>query len=446
MLCFGHLESRRAEGRASKMADMSVSAPRVSVGMPVYNGERFLGEALDSLLSQTFKDFELVISDNASTDTTEEICREYARRDSRIRYFRSEENQGAAWNFNQVFALSSGAYFKWFAHDDVLAPSYLERCVELLDSSDPSVVLVYPQRIVMTNDGRVLGPDKRVHWFESAPPYGGVGFFRSLYIPDRRIPALAFGLTRSDALRKTGLIGAFNLADLVLATELRLIGEFAYVPEPLFFNRGHDETSEFKKARRTAQGEAAWYDPKSRQRMVAPELRILIERMRAVLHAQVPMRRKLVHLSSVLFAHGTMRPLARLAPAADRAHSRLWQLWADVTLSAVRKPRAGLWGHRLWILAAGLRRGNRKQLRLAVSRNNTENRALMLEFVDARLGRRKGSNVLTRDVRDAQRVPEDPIRPEPHEARASDALEGPNLSGDTAGGSDHSKIPRSIGE
>lgn len=400
-----YVESRRAEGRASKMADMSVSAPRVSVGMPVYNGERFLVKALDSLLNQTFKDFELVISDNASTDATEEICREYAGGDSRIRYFHNEQNRGAAWNFNQVFALSSGAYFKWFAHDDVLAPTYLERCVELLDRSDPSVVLVSPQRIVMTNDGAVLGPDNRVRWFEAAPPYGGVGFFRSLYIPDRRIPSLAFGLARTDSLRKTRLIGAFNLADLVLATELRLIGEFAYVPEPLFFNRGHDETAAFKKARRTARGEAAWYDPTSRQRMVAPELRILIERVRAVLNAQVSMPRRIVYLFSVLFAHCTMRPLARLAPTADRAHSLLWQLWSDVTLAAVREPRAGLWGHRLWILAAGLRRRSAEQLRLAVSRNTAENRALILAFVEDRLRRRKGSDILTREVGDAHRVP-----------------------------------------
>ena len=107
--------------------------PRVSIGMPVFNGENYLAEALDSLLTQTFSDFELIISDNASTDKTEEICRAYAVRDQRIRYFRNQENLGASRNYNRVFELSSGEYFKWAAHDDLCAPEFLGRCVDVLD-------------------------------------------------------------------------------------------------------------------------------------------------------------------------------------------------------------------------------------------------------------------------------------------------------------------------
>src|SRR5262245_11232182 len=87
--------------------DMKKAKPRVSIGMPVYNADKFLPEALQSLVNQSFADFEIVISDNASTDRTEEICRSYAQRDQRIRYFRNTTNIGVFRNFNQVFHLSS---------------------------------------------------------------------------------------------------------------------------------------------------------------------------------------------------------------------------------------------------------------------------------------------------------------------------------------------------
>src|SRR3954470_1068595 len=98
---------------------MSERRPRVSIGLPVYNGQRFLAPAVSSLLAQTFADFELVICDNASTDDTEAICRRFAERDPRVRYHRNEQNVGAAPNFNRALALSTGQYFKWAAHDDL---------------------------------------------------------------------------------------------------------------------------------------------------------------------------------------------------------------------------------------------------------------------------------------------------------------------------------------
>ena len=121
---------------------MTQPTPRVSIGLPVYNGERFLARAIDSLLAQDFVDFELVISDNASTDGTGEISRDYAARDPRIRYHRNERNIGAVGNFNRTLDLASGEYFKWAAHDDWCAPQFLGRCVEVLDD-DPSTVLCF---------------------------------------------------------------------------------------------------------------------------------------------------------------------------------------------------------------------------------------------------------------------------------------------------------------
>src|SRR5687768_11197719 len=114
--------------------------PRLSIGLPVYNGERYLQGAIESLLSQTFDDFELIICDNASTDRTQSICTAFAARDPRVRYFRNDRNVGAAGNFNLAFRRSRGRYFKWAAHDDLHEPDYLARCVAALDA-DPSAVL-----------------------------------------------------------------------------------------------------------------------------------------------------------------------------------------------------------------------------------------------------------------------------------------------------------------
>jgi glycosyltransferase involved in cell wall biosynthesis len=116
--------------------------PRVSLAMPVYNGENYVAEALDSILAQDFADFELIITDNASTDSTEAICRDYARRDPRIRYHRHPRNLGAAPNYNSGYELATGEYLKWCAHDDRISANYLSECVRLLDA-DPQVALAF---------------------------------------------------------------------------------------------------------------------------------------------------------------------------------------------------------------------------------------------------------------------------------------------------------------
>jgi glycosyltransferase involved in cell wall biosynthesis len=112
-----------------------IASPRLSVGLPVYNGQNYLADSLDAILSQSYSDFELVISDNASTDATEEICRDYARRDDRIRYIRQPKNLGMAPNHDVVMRESRGEYFKWASHDDLYGTDLLARCVEALRSS-----------------------------------------------------------------------------------------------------------------------------------------------------------------------------------------------------------------------------------------------------------------------------------------------------------------------
>lgn len=211
------------------------TTPKVSIGLPVYNGEDFLKEALDSILSQTFKDFELVISDNASTDKTEEICLEYAAKDQRIRYYRNNQNLGAAWNYNRVFKLSNGKYFKWAAHDDICAPTFIASCVEVLDR-DEAVVLCYPQTEHIDENGKL----KLVHF--SSPQC------TDCLEPQKRFHDIllnelsceeVFGLIRADILRSTSLIGTYFSSDKVLLAELSLYGRFQALAEALYFRRSH---------------------------------------------------------------------------------------------------------------------------------------------------------------------------------------------------------------
>lgn len=129
--------------------------PLITIGMPVYNGEPFLKQALDSLLAQDYTNFELIISDNASTDGTQEICLDYARRDPRIRYYRNATNVGAYPNFNRVLALSKREYFAWAGHDDLWEPSYLSSLVRLLNDN-PKAVLAFSRFNSIDSNGNEL--------------------------------------------------------------------------------------------------------------------------------------------------------------------------------------------------------------------------------------------------------------------------------------------------
>ena len=131
--------------------------PTVSIGLPVYNGENFLADALESLIGQTYGDFEIIVSDNASTDATEEIVRRYMADDERIRYYRNDHNLGANPNYNRTFALARGEYFRWHAHDDRCDAKYLELCIDLLER-DPSVSLVHCKTAYIDRNGDPLIP------------------------------------------------------------------------------------------------------------------------------------------------------------------------------------------------------------------------------------------------------------------------------------------------
>jgi glycosyltransferase involved in cell wall biosynthesis len=216
-----------------------VSTPRVSLGLPVYDGARFLAEALDSALAQTFGDFELLISDNASTDDTAEIARAYEARDRRIRYTRHPSNLGQSPNFRSVFERTSAPYFKWMVHDDVLEPGYLRACVARLDEAAGSAVLAYPRTLLIDESGRVLEPfEDRMDLRDRAPSRRLGRLLR-----DFRLGHCALGLIRREALAQTDLIGPYEHSDIVLLAQLALRGEFREHPEILYRRRIHPRSS-----------------------------------------------------------------------------------------------------------------------------------------------------------------------------------------------------------
>jgi glycosyltransferase involved in cell wall biosynthesis len=253
---------------------LNAPLPRLTIGMPVYNGERFLDRAISSVLGQDFADFELIISDNGSDDATPEICRAYAARDPRIRYHRSDVNRGAAWNFSRVLELASGEYFKWAAHDDWYAPDFLSRCIAVLDD-DPASVLCCSPMVVLDDEDREL----RVHRDDldgATSPHLAKRFHAMLWsVQDPT--NLAFGVYRTEALKP---IGYRNIPepDRTLLGELVLQGSFRQLDEALYFRHappGHWER----------RNQWLWLDPANANRRPLATARIAAAYARAVARA-----------------------------------------------------------------------------------------------------------------------------------------------------------------
>jgi glycosyltransferase involved in cell wall biosynthesis len=254
--------------------------PSLTIGLPVYNGEKYLAETIEALLAQTYTDFELIISDNASTDGTEAISRCYAERDERIRYVRQPENAGASANFNYTFRMARGAYFKWSAADDVCAPEYLQRCLDVLER-DPAVVLCYTRAKAIDRNGSIIKayPGKG----NAHSPMARHRFYE--FVTDPHPIVAVFGVMRKGVLGHTRLIGNYTGSDRPLLSEMSLRGRFYEVPEYLFFYRHH----EFQSWRRnkSTQAQQAWYDPQRAGKTTFPHWRLLLEHFRSISRSPV---------------------------------------------------------------------------------------------------------------------------------------------------------------
>ncbi len=246
-----------------------MTTPRLTIGLPVHNGEEYLAASIEALLGQSYEDFELIISDNASTDDTAEICRRYVRHDSRVRYVRQPENIGLAPNHNFLVHEARGELFKWASDDDLYARDLLKRCVDALDER-PAIVLAHSWTAIIDAASTVTTAVAYTHATASSSA-------------PERFRSLLFdvggdddgGVIRTSALRRTALNASYYGADRTFVAELALYGPFHHIPEWLYFRRDHPARA--ARAFPSVRGWCANLEPRRANRLRNPAVRLYTE-------------------------------------------------------------------------------------------------------------------------------------------------------------------------
>ncbi|WP_166268437.1 glycosyltransferase family 2 protein [Marinobacter caseinilyticus] len=258
--------------------------PPVAIGMPVYNGERYLEETLVSVLQQTFGDFIVYIADNASSDATEEICRDYARQDKRIHYSRNPINLGASKNYTCCFAPARSEYFRWQNADDPIEPTLVENCLAALQA-DPDTVLAYGKTKVIDADGHLIEDyNDNLELLSASAAQRFITCTQNIGLQN-----VMYGLIRREPLAKTALLGNYIASDINLIGELSLYGKFKEVPVHLFNRRMHPQASSWERS--DAERQRNFWDP-AKRRMVMQTWRSIYEFYKAVARSPIPPREK----------------------------------------------------------------------------------------------------------------------------------------------------------
>jgi glycosyltransferase involved in cell wall biosynthesis len=211
------------------------SRPAVTVGIPVFNGARFIRQAIESVLAQTFTDYELLISDNASADGTAAICNEFAANDRRIKFVQQENNRGPFWNLKFVTDRATGGLLVWLAHDDALHRLYLEECVAYLDRN-PGVVVVSSDFRIVDESGNQVDMEilrsirEDIPWKRRCSQFFHYPIFSNVFYA-------FYGVMRADACR-TALSRVkepeyMSQIELPVLSRLATMGEIASLPTVL---------------------------------------------------------------------------------------------------------------------------------------------------------------------------------------------------------------------
>ncbi len=276
------------------------TTPLVSIGLSLANGDRFLEGAIDSFRNQTFSDFEFIISDDCSTDRSGQICRWYAARDRRIRYYRAQRPMGAGWNARRVFELATGKYFKQATPDEMIQPDFLRLCLDGLEADD-SLVLAYSLTRVIDEGGRLLENDDNRLRTGSPDP---VVRARDLLLKGHDSHAIS-GLVRLDALRKLPPRGSYTHSDRVLLLQLGLLGRFYEIPEHLFISTKHAAQAAWRMPERTRARRfrltrrwgtlppPVWWNPAKAHAVALPEWKAAHQFSRSVAHSSLSLRQRL---------------------------------------------------------------------------------------------------------------------------------------------------------
>lgn len=270
--------------------------PIASLGLPVYNGEKYIAKTLDAILQQTFTRFEVIISDNASSDATRMICEEYANNDNRIQYIRHTTNRGAAANYNFVFSQAKGHYFKWCPHDDILAKNYLELCIKALEVQPEAVGAITDVSFIDGDGSKIEDVPLPIHESHQS------ALTRFSEALDARMDwLLFFGLFNRDLVARTGLHGNYIRSDNVFVSEMLLMGPIIHVPNSGLHFRRHN--SSFTDSVLSSQDDAiAWMDPNLRGTRTLKESRYYFETVKVILRSNISLGEKLVCLQWTLSA------------------------------------------------------------------------------------------------------------------------------------------------
>lgn len=264
------------------------AVPRLSIGVPVYNEERYIELCLRSILEQTYGDFEIIVCDNASTDRTCEIVQSLAQQDPRIVLHRAPRNLGASANFNWAVTLARGELFKWCAADDLMHPALLQSCIDGLDAT-PDAVLAFSGAVDIDAKGELIGEiyDNREPWRFDSPNVQT----RVHELVCRNHSCIAvFGVIRRSALLKTKLIGSYTGSDRTLLLELGLQGKLIRTGDDLLLHREHERRSvrQFKEL----QERTVWFDTSAKGRAF-PAWRLTSEYLRAITVCGQPFSQKI---------------------------------------------------------------------------------------------------------------------------------------------------------
>lgn len=257
---------------------------RLTFGIPVYNGERYLGAALDSVRQQDLEDIRIVISDNGSTDGTEEICRAAAREDPRIDYRRYNQNSGGIWNYANVLALAETELFSWMAADDIKLPTFASASIAALDAGGSEFAFSCPRTRIIDGEGTIYEDlnDDRMN-LDAPTAHERI---RNLLRAQASHPM--YGVIRMDALRRTRGITSVLGDDMVLLVELLCVGKMALAPEKVFLQRRHDSQVSVQGVSSTS-----WFAPGQKANRSFAETRTNIELYRGIAHSTLPRREKL---------------------------------------------------------------------------------------------------------------------------------------------------------
>jgi glycosyltransferase involved in cell wall biosynthesis len=273
--------------------------PKVSIGLPVFNGEKTIGLALHSILSQDYQNFEVIISDNCSTDGTEAIAQSYCKSDSRFRYYRQTENLGLIQNFNDVFKSTNGEFFFWASHDDFRSPNFISSCLKRL-MEDPKAVLCSPKLEFK------VPSEPKVIWTADLGTFHNKKSLVSRYRETlANFPAAAiYGLYRSSALIQTDMLKKCIASDLIFIQNLSMYGTFIHSNDCTLTYVGRESWNSVK------QDYFTFYGSREIPRFFSPFLSVFATQIKVIRDSKLKWFSKL-ELFVVLFVYQTTQFLKK---------------------------------------------------------------------------------------------------------------------------------------